>query len=342
LPEGFEVLATTESVPVAAFKKSEIGNPKSEILYGLQFHPEVYHSTEGEKIIKNFLVNICHCPQTWTPANFINETVSSLKQKIGNKKVIMALSGGVDSTVAATLIGKAIGETVVLKLRFPDHFYRPFTFDRPDLYGREAEFEVTIGTIRRMYELTEYIAVSDDYSSIEEFIEVKRKEMEEEYEEIKSRYRNNLILRTLTESSTVLAYPEFEVNIYFDWEKEYDENQAKRTGLSWKDYLITHMEGMTPEMYNEWLLEKVQHQVKQDMIFFAIAKEEGLGPTKDDEKSVLEEMMKWMTESEKVDYSRSDETSEQRLTRMGIEIEFTTEKVKEFVYRNTVWLDDYL
>ena len=127
LPEGFEVLATTESIPIAAFKKSEIKNPKLEIgnpkyedkippsggaLYGLQFHPEVYHSTEGKKIIKNFLVNICHCSQTWTPANFVNETVSSLKQKIGNKKVIMALSGGVDSTVAATLIGKAIGKNL--------------------------------------------------------------------------------------------------------------------------------------------------------------------------------------------------------------------------------------
>lgn len=112
LPAGFEILATTESIPVAAFKKSAISNQQSAILYGLQFHPEVYHSTEGKKIIQNFLVHICGCSQNWTPANFVNETVAQLKEKIGNKKVIMALSGGVDSTVAATLISKAIGKNL--------------------------------------------------------------------------------------------------------------------------------------------------------------------------------------------------------------------------------------
>ncbi|SEA43577.1 GMP synthase (glutamine-hydrolysing) [Arachidicoccus rhizosphaerae] len=107
LPEGFEVLATTESIPVAAFKKST-AEPNS--LYGLQFHPEVYHSTEGKKILYNFLVGICGCAQDWTPASFVEETVASLKEKIGDKHVIMALSGGVDSTVAATLISRAIGD----------------------------------------------------------------------------------------------------------------------------------------------------------------------------------------------------------------------------------------
>ncbi|WP_153798822.1 glutamine-hydrolyzing GMP synthase [Foetidibacter luteolus] len=106
LPEGFELLATTDSIPIAAFKKN--GN-SSKALYGLQFHPEVYHSTEGKKIIHNFLVNICGCSQNWTPASFVNETVEQLKQQIGDAHVIMALSGGVDSTVAATLISKAIG-----------------------------------------------------------------------------------------------------------------------------------------------------------------------------------------------------------------------------------------
>ena len=79
-------------------------------LYGIQFHAEVYHSTEGKKIIKNFLVNICGCKQDWTPASFVHETVEALKKQIGAAHVIMALSGGVDSTVAATLISKAIGE----------------------------------------------------------------------------------------------------------------------------------------------------------------------------------------------------------------------------------------
>ncbi|MDE3234823.1 MAG: glutamine-hydrolyzing GMP synthase [Bacteroidota bacterium] len=109
LPEGFEVLATTESIPVAAFKKT---NNTTNPLYGLQFHPEVYHSTEGKNILKNFLVDVCGCSQNWTPANFIHETVEELKKKIGNRKVIMALSGGVDSTVAATLISKAIGKNL--------------------------------------------------------------------------------------------------------------------------------------------------------------------------------------------------------------------------------------
>ncbi|MBC7947612.1 MAG: glutamine-hydrolyzing GMP synthase [Chitinophagaceae bacterium] len=109
LPVGFELLATTDSIPVAAFKKNGAG---SQPLYGVQFHPEVYHSTEGKKILHNFLVNICGCSQSWTPAHFITDTVASLKEKIGDKKVIMALSGGVDSTVAATLIHKAIGDNL--------------------------------------------------------------------------------------------------------------------------------------------------------------------------------------------------------------------------------------
>lgn len=106
LPAGFELLAITDSIPVAAFRKSE-GEGKA--LYGIQFHPEVYHSVEGKKIIKNFLVNVCGCAQDWTPSSFINDTVEQLKQQIGDAHVIMALSGGVDSTVAATLISKAIG-----------------------------------------------------------------------------------------------------------------------------------------------------------------------------------------------------------------------------------------
>lgn len=107
LPEGFELLATTESIPVAAFKKN---GTDSKALYGVQFHPEVYHSTEGKKVLHSFLVNICGCSQDWTPAHFITDTVEALKKQIGDRKVIMALSGGVDSTVAATLIHRAIGD----------------------------------------------------------------------------------------------------------------------------------------------------------------------------------------------------------------------------------------
>jgi GMP synthase (glutamine-hydrolysing) len=108
LPEDFLITACTHNIPVAAFSSKPTNNP----VFGLQFHPEVYHSAEGKKIIKNFLVNICRCSQDWTPAHFINDTVAAIKEKIGDKKVIMALSGGVDSTVAATLIHKAIGKNL--------------------------------------------------------------------------------------------------------------------------------------------------------------------------------------------------------------------------------------
>ena len=107
LPDNFELLADTDSSPVAAFrKKQDDGNS----LHGLQFHPEVYHSTQGKVMIKKFLVDICGCHQNWTPASFVTETVQKLKEQIGEGHVIMALSGGVDSTVAATLIHKAIGD----------------------------------------------------------------------------------------------------------------------------------------------------------------------------------------------------------------------------------------
>jgi GMP synthase (glutamine-hydrolysing) len=108
LPDEFLITASTYNIPVAAFSSKQTNNP----IYGLQFHPEVYHSAEGKKIIKNFLVNICKCSQDWTPAHFINDTVAAIKDKIADKKVIMALSGGVDSTVAATLIHKAIGKNL--------------------------------------------------------------------------------------------------------------------------------------------------------------------------------------------------------------------------------------
>jgi len=110
LPDGFLLLGTTESIPVAAFKSGD--KTASHPIYGLQFHPEVYHSTEGKKIISNFLIKICSCSQSWTSAHFITETVTYLKEMLGDSKVVMGLSGGVDSTVAATLIHKAIGENL--------------------------------------------------------------------------------------------------------------------------------------------------------------------------------------------------------------------------------------
>ncbi|MEK6616109.1 MAG: glutamine-hydrolyzing GMP synthase, partial [Bacteroidota bacterium] len=85
---------------------------KDEKTYGIQFHPEVYHTTEGLTVLKNFVVDICKCSRNWTPSSFIETTIFELQRKLGNDKVVMALSGGVDSTVAATLLHKAIGKNL--------------------------------------------------------------------------------------------------------------------------------------------------------------------------------------------------------------------------------------
>lgn len=106
VPSSFELIASTPSVKIAAFQL------KGEKTYGIQFHPEVTHSTEGKNLLRNFVVQICHCAQDWTPDQFIETTIADLKQRLGNDKVVMALSGGVDSTVAATLVHKAIGKNL--------------------------------------------------------------------------------------------------------------------------------------------------------------------------------------------------------------------------------------
>ena len=103
LPEGAVLLASTEDVKNAAFKI------KDEETYAIQFHPEVYHSTEGKQVLENFLVHIAGVKQDWTPDSFVESTIKELKEKLGEDKVILGLSGGVDSSVAATLLHKAIG-----------------------------------------------------------------------------------------------------------------------------------------------------------------------------------------------------------------------------------------
>ncbi|WP_439185011.1 glutamine-hydrolyzing GMP synthase [Carboxylicivirga taeanensis] len=106
LPEGYNIIASTKDVKVAAYKVD------NELTYGMQFHPEVYHSTEGSQILKNFVVGVCGCQQDWTPDSFVETTVAELKEKLGNDKVVLGLSGGVDSTVAGVLLHKAIGENL--------------------------------------------------------------------------------------------------------------------------------------------------------------------------------------------------------------------------------------
>ncbi|MGX7686610.1 glutamine-hydrolyzing GMP synthase [Flectobacillus roseus] len=106
VPENFEIIGSTDSVKVAAFKI------KDESTYGIQFHPEVTHSLEGKDMLKNFVVGICGCSQDWTSDSFVDSTVANLKEKLGNDKVVLGLSGGVDSSVAAVLIHKAIGKNL--------------------------------------------------------------------------------------------------------------------------------------------------------------------------------------------------------------------------------------
>jgi GMP synthase (glutamine-hydrolysing) len=106
LPDHFIRIASTSDVLNAAYRI------EGEDTYGIQFHPEVYHSTDGAKLLENFLVKIAQVPQTWTPSAFVDMTVADLKEKVGDDKVILGLSGGVDSTVAATLLHKAIGKNL--------------------------------------------------------------------------------------------------------------------------------------------------------------------------------------------------------------------------------------
>ena len=106
LPTQAVLLASTSDVTNAAYKI------EGETTFGIQFHPEVYHSTDGKQLLENFLVTIAGVAQTWTPDSFVESTVNAIKEKVGNDKVVLGLSGGVDSTVAAVLLHKAIGKNL--------------------------------------------------------------------------------------------------------------------------------------------------------------------------------------------------------------------------------------
>ena len=113
LPEAFKIIASTEKVPVAAYQAD------GEKLWGVQFHPEVFHSECGMQLLRNFVVDICGGKQDWSAASFIHSTVEQLREQLGDDKVVLGLSGGVDSSVAAVLLNKAIGKN--LTCIFVDH-----------------------------------------------------------------------------------------------------------------------------------------------------------------------------------------------------------------------------
>ena len=106
IPAGFRRIASTQKVRFAAFES------ESEPVWGVQFHPEVAHSTDGKKLLENFVVGICGSRQEWSPASFVSSTVAELKAELGNDRVILGLSGGVDSSVAAVLLSRAIGDNL--------------------------------------------------------------------------------------------------------------------------------------------------------------------------------------------------------------------------------------
>jgi len=107
LPDGFKLMGSTDNAPIAAMAD------ESRHLYGLQFHPEVTHTTQGDAIVRRFLCDICQCDTLWNAGNIIDENIEKIKQQVGDEHVILGLSGGVDSSVVAALLHKAIGEQLI-------------------------------------------------------------------------------------------------------------------------------------------------------------------------------------------------------------------------------------
>ena len=113
IPDNFRVIASTDKVKIAAYQT------EGEKMWGVQFHPEVFHSEDGTQMLKNFVVDVCGCSQSWSAASFVDTTVAELKAQVGDDRVILGLSGGVDSSVAAVLLHRAIGKN--LTCIFVDH-----------------------------------------------------------------------------------------------------------------------------------------------------------------------------------------------------------------------------
>ncbi|MCX7795641.1 MAG: glutamine-hydrolyzing GMP synthase [bacterium] len=143
-PGNFKITASTDNTPIAAMEDS------SRNLYAVQFHPEVVHTINGDKIIRNFLYKICRCSGDWTPEHFINETIENIKRTVKDGRVICALSGGVDSTTTAVLVHKAIGDNLICI------FVNQGTL-------RQNEVEQVLDTLRNFNMKVEYIDATERF-----------------------------------------------------------------------------------------------------------------------------------------------------------------------------------
>ena len=179
VPEGFKITAHTEHCPVAGME-----DVKRQI-YAVQFHPEVQHSVEGQKMIHHFLYDVCKCTGDWKMASFVEEQVSLLKNKIGSGKVLLALSGGVDSSVAAGLLSRAIGKQ--LYCVFVDHgLLRKNEGDQvEEIFGEKGDFELNFVRVNAGEEYFEKLAGVEDP-------EKKRKIIGEQFIRIFEREANKI------------------------------------------------------------------------------------------------------------------------------------------------------